>query len=356
MSIRKKTDWTIRNATPADQNGLVAFIGRNAWANDPKGRDLYRWKYEHNACGTLGIIATNTEQEVVASSMFMPWKLSWNGADMPACQWGDLYLAPEYRGQALADLTLQGGLEQSSRSGRHVCFAFPNASSVAIHRKNKGLLLGSILRYAKPLSSEYLVRRRISNGRVARALAAVVDVGLTFVSPETYMSTRAVERVEACGPEFDDFWRRYSASTPNIMMTRKDAAYLTWKYLQSPSGVRRLYALRRNAGVDGWIVIESQPESEAGFIIDLMAATDTTVHELIAFAVKTLRREGCRSAAFLALEHNRYFPAFSHFGFRPRPDVKRFFVYLADALRGHAQLQQPHHWFITIGDCDIDHL
>lgn len=356
MQIRKKTDWTIRNATPADHDRLATFIGRNAWANAPQGRELYRWKYERDACGTVGIIATNTDQELVASSMFMPWTLSLNGKDVPACQWGDLFLAPEYRGQAIADLTLQGGLEQTRHAGRHVCFAFPNASSVAIHKKNKALHLGLIVRYAKPLSSEYLLRRRIPSAFIVRTLSAVIDAGLTLVSRDTYMATRGVERVDGCGAEFDTLWQRFSDVTPDVMMTRKDAAYLTWKYLQSPSRARRLYALRRDSTLEGWIVIEADAESETGFIIDLLATSDAGVRELIAFAVKTLRREGCRSAAFLALEHNRYFPAFGHFGFVPRPDVKRFYVYLGDALREVAQLAQPHHWFITIADCDVDHL
>ena len=353
--LTRKTDWSIRNAVPDDADRLAEFIGANAWGHDPASRAIYRWKYEQNVAGdTLAIVATNSPQEIVASSMFMPWTLSLNGHDVPACQWVDLFVALEYRGQAIADLTLPNGLAQRRDEGRSICFAFPNVHSVPIHKRAKGVHLGLIIRFAKPLRSEYLIRRKVSVPAIARLLATVVDFGLQLISKETYLSVSGVREVEVCKSQFDELWQRYVRTAPELVMTRKDAAYLRWKYLQSPSRVRRLYALYDGERVDGWIVLEQT--ADTGFIIDVLATSEPALNQLIAFAVKQFRSAGLQSAAFVALEHNPYFAAFRRFGFVPRPEQKHLFVYLGDALADAEYFARPEHWFITIGDCDIDHM
>lgn len=353
--LTRKTDWTIRNAAPEEADSLADFIGANAWERDARSRDVYRWKYERNIAGNpLAIVATNSQNEIVASSMFMPWALSLRGQEVPACQWGDLFVALEYRGQAIADLTLPNGLGQMREQGRPICFAFPNAHSVPIHKRAKGVHLGLIVRYAKPLRSEYLIRRKVTNPTIARALAAVADLGLTLISKDRYQSCGKVREVKACGPEFDEVWQQYHAAQPGLVTTRKDAAYLRWKYLESPSQARRLYARYSGQRVDGWIVLEQADDQ--GFIADVLATSETVLHELIACAVKRFRRAGLQSAAFMALEQNPYFPAFRRFGFLPRPEQKHLYVYLGEELADAEYFTRPEHWFITIGDCDTDHM
>lgn len=197
MIIRKKTDWSIHEATADRHDQLADFIGKHAWDNAANSRALYRWKYQQKTQGeTVALIATNQQNDVVATSMFMPWTLSLDGETIPACQWSDLFVELEYRGQAIADLTLRDGLERTRHAGAHVCFAFPNVNSVPIHKKNKGYHLGHIVRAVKPLHVEYLVRRKVTNPFAAKALARVIDLGLKAISKEDSVPTAA--EVWAC--------------------------------------------------------------------------------------------------------------------------------------------------------------
>ena len=353
--LTRKTDWSLRNAVCEDRNHLADFIGGNAWQHEPNGRAIYEWKYEQNVAGdTLAIVAINSDQAIVASSMFMPWTLSLDGRDIPACQWVDLFVAPEYRGQSIAELSLEDGLRQRRQQGRAICFAFPNAYSVPIHKRANGHHLGLIVRCAKPLRSEYLIRRKVPSAALARVLATFVDAGLRLISKDTYQSAGRVREVTVCGPEFDEVWTRFQSSQRGMVMTRRDAAYLQWKFMQSPGKARRLYARYSGDRVDGWIVLEQT--TDIGYIVDVVATSDAVLNELVAFALKTFRRARLQSAAFLALEHNPFFPALRRFGFLPRPEQKHLYVYLDDGLPDAEHFRGPEHWFVTIGDCDIDHM
>ena len=355
MIIRKKTDWSIHEATADRHDQLADFIGKHAWDNAANSRALYRWKYQQKTQGeTVALIATNQQNDVVATSMFMPWTLSLDGETIPACQWSDLFVELEYRGQAIADLTLRDGLERTRHAGAHVCFAFPNVNSVPIHKKNKGYHLGHIVRAVKPLHVEYLVRRKVTNPFAAKALARVIDLGLKAISKETYVATSSIQQVETCGAEFDELWRRYSDASEGIVGTRKDKDYLNWKYLQNPDSCRRLFAKKSDGRVDGCVVLEST--NEVGYIIDVMAVSEQVLTELIAFSVKVFRREGKQSAAFVSLENNMYSPCLKRFGFVPRPELRHLYLYLGEQVTHADHLEQSKNWFITMGDCDIHHL
>ena len=139
MALQRKTDWSIRKAAVPDDDGVVDLIGKYGWRRSEKSRALYRWTYRERSRGeTLTLIASNRVNEVVATSLFLPWTFSLDGKTIPACQWSDLYVELEYRGQAIPDLLLKQGLEETRRSGVQVCFAFPTNQSAPLHKRNRG--------------------------------------------------------------------------------------------------------------------------------------------------------------------------------------------------------------------------
>lgn len=353
--IQKKTDWSIRKALPDDDHRVAAVLGKNAWEGSKKPEALYQWKYQQRPEGdTVRLIATNRTNDVVATSMFMPWRLAADDETIPACQWTDLFVELEYRGQAIADLTLRQGLTETRQAGARICFAFPNANSVSVHKKNGGVHLGNIVRYAKPLDVEYLVRRKVPNALAAKAVSGVVNLGLKLMSRETYRRGHAIDAVDVCGAEFDDLWARCRDSRKGMVTTQRDSDYLNWKYLRCPDKCRTLFALKSRGRVDGFAVLESA--ADVGFIVDIMAVSTEALEELVVFSLNRFRKEGRDSAAFLALEENMYVPELKRFGFVARPDVKHLYVYFDDTLAGAERMRDPRNWFITIGDCDIDHM
>ncbi len=77
------------------------------------------------------------------------------------------------------------GLEEARNTGAAICFAFPNQNSVPVHKKNNGYLLGNILRFTKPLDSEYLIKRFIKLAFLAKISSFFANIVLKLVSKET---------------------------------------------------------------------------------------------------------------------------------------------------------------------------
>lgn len=353
--IRKKTDWTIRKARPEEHGQIEAVLARNVWESCKHSAALYKWKYQQPLEGdTLALIAVNSANDVVATSMFMPWRLTAGDQAIPASQWADLFVELEYRGQAIADLTLRQGLAEGREAGARILFAFPNANSVSVHKKNGGYRLGSVVRYAKPLNVEYLVRRKVPNALVAKALSGVVNLGLRLLSRETYRRTSVIKQFDVCGPEFDELWSRCRHTLGDVVTTKRDAAYLNWKFLHCPDKSRTLFAASSRGRLDGFVVLE--PRDDVGYIVDIMAVSTEALEELLTFSLNNFRKEGKHSAVFLALEQNRYVSDLKRYGFMERPDVKHLFVYIDETLPGAERMRQPAQWFVTLGDCDIEHM
>lgn len=352
MAITRKTDWSLRLASSTDLPLLPAFLGKLVWDDVRTASATYDWKYRVNPQGeTIAYVASNSADALVACSMFMPWQFAVGGAPVRACQWTDLYIEPEYRGQSIADLTLQGALEQSRQAGSPICFAFPNAYSVPLHRKNNGTHIGGLVRYTRPLDVEYLVRRRISNPALAKTIAAVVNPGMRLMHRRRLSDDYEIERVAECGAEFDELWRRHLAAHADWIMSWKDAAYLNWKYVDAPGDHRRLYAVRQDGRLEGFVVLEST--ADVGNIVDLLGISGEVVEELIAFALATFRSEKKQSAAFTALEGNAYFETFKSLGFVQRPCPGNLFAYFDESC---SQVpRDASKWFVTFGDSDLLH-
>lgn len=354
----KKTDWTLVKAAPEDRENIIAFFTKNLWQDKNDTAGSYRWKYEKNPAGqTLAFLGVNQEGSIVATSMFMPAQLFFNNTILKACQWVDLFVEPEYRGQSLPSESLRQGLQDSRKSGAPLCFAFPNDNSVSLHKKNNGSHLGLILRCTKPLNLEYLVTRKVKNILLSKLISVILTTALRLVSRETYLWASmgfSVEKAEHCGQEYNELWDRFSKTQTAKVMTCKDSAYLNWKYLKSTNQNRQMYALRKNKALDGFVVLESS--ARVGCIVDILAVSRNALSRLIAFSLKYFRKQGKDSVVFAALEKNMYFPHFKSFGFVERPEAKHFYIYLEDTLVNKEYLQDSKNWFITIGDCDIESL
>jgi hypothetical protein len=366
----RKTDWSIMFANPKGEEGIKSFFKQYLWPEKTLPDALYKWKYEENPAGnTLALIGKNQEGAVIASSMFVPWKMSINGTDFNACQWVDLFVAPEYRGQNIVDLTLQQGLKESRASAMPLCFAFPNNNSIPIHKKNNGFLLGFIRRYTKPLRVEYLLNRIPSlfllpigervrvRGLIIKIISFFLNIILRLISKETYclnLSGFKFEKAQSCGKEFDKLWQRCRNALGKKIGVCKDSAYLSWKYANSPNKNRQIYALKKGETLCGFAALESTPE--IGYIVDILAESQNALNCLIAGSIRHFRSRGKNSAVFTTLENHPYLKNLKSFGFLERSEKTHFYIYPDDNLKEREFFLDSRNWFITIGDCDIEAL
>jgi len=354
VRIQRKTDWTLRQAVPDDKEAIKSFYRQNIWKS--KDADvLYGWKYEKNPVGeTRILVGSNQNHEVIASTMFMPWRLCVKGKILDSCQWIDMFIKLEYRGQTI---TVQC-LEEFRKSDFYICFAFPNQNGEGVHKRLRGIHVGHIVRYTKPIRSEYLVKRYIKQDGIARVISAFLNIILRLFSKDSYYYTAfgkySVEKAENCGSEFDTLWDRCRHQFDDKIITDKNREYVQWKYVDSPNKDRRVFALRKDNELHGFVVLESTPK--AGYIIDMLAQDSKTLDCLIAYAIRYFRKEAKDSVVFIALENNMYLDKLRRFGFLERPETKHFYIYLDEDMPNKEYFQDSKNWFITIGDCDVERL
>lgn len=356
--LQPKNDWSLKKLyhDTVDKASIKGFLSKNIWKSKADADALYDWKYERNPFGkTLMFVGEKASRDVIALGIFMPWALRRNSEAIGACQWIDLVVSFSYRGQGIPDKVLQDGLSEFRNNNSPVCFAFPNANSIPVHKENNGFLLGYITRYVKPLRTEYLIKRFIKAPFLARLAGIAADFFLALCSRETWHGAPAglaVERVSTCGSDFDEFWQRLREKFSTTIMTEKTKEYLNWKYINTPKANRELYCAKKDGRIEGFIVLESA--GRLGYVIDV-AAIDTGVLEaLIAFAIKHFRQRKEECVVFVCLENNAFLDAFKRFGFLEREGKKHFYIYLGEQLEHKEQFQDSRNWLVTIGDCDID--
>lgn len=357
VKIERKVDWSIRAALSDDSRGIMYFYGQNIWKNK-EADALYNWKFGRNPFGdTLSWIGVNSMSNIIATCIYMPWVFTLGEKIIKANQLVDGVVQLEYRGQGLALTLLNQGMADSFNKGASFSFAFPNENGAAVHRQNKGYHLGHILRYTKPLRSGYFLERYIKSKFLLKLVSSIVDAVIKFFSKETYYInpwSLGIEKGENCGKEFDDFFERFSGAFQNKIVTKKGSRYLNWKYVNSPSEDRALYAVRKDSIVYGFVVLESTPK--IGYIVDLIASDKQALAYLIAYSIKYFRNLGKDSVVFVALENNMYFGDLKKFGFIERPEEKHFYIYIDEKMKDKEYFMDSQNWFITIGDCDIEAL
>jgi hypothetical protein len=156
----------------------------------------------------------------------------------------------------------------------------------------------------------------------------------------------------AIGAEYDALWERARGGL--AAGVRRDAAYVRWKYRESPVQTYELLEARRGSALAGAVVIRHAPYEglRLGWIVDLIAGPDRGVRDaLMGAALAAFRRAGvarveavCANAA-LAADLRRH-------GFLAGRSRTRLCVHAPGLPDG--PLQSLDGWHLMRGDGDLD--
>lgn len=129
-SPRRPTGLHIRELTENDEPAVLALLGRSlGWDDDPRFRDLYRWKHIDNVFGpSFGWVATDAER-IVGVRLFMRWNFVRGGETLRAVRAVDTATDPEYQGRGLFTALTMHGLEEIGAQGIDFVFNTPNGQS-----------------------------------------------------------------------------------------------------------------------------------------------------------------------------------------------------------------------------------
>lgn len=135
----------IRPFAVDDQSDVLTLMNRClGWDDDPRYRDLFRWKHLDNPFGpSFGWVATDAGR-VVAVRLFMRWQFSRGAEVLDAVRAVDTATDPDYQGRGLFTALTSHGLEAMRERGVGFVFNTPNSQSLPGYLKMGWRVVGRV--------------------------------------------------------------------------------------------------------------------------------------------------------------------------------------------------------------------
>ena len=330
-----------------DAASLISFLGTHL--ADHGGAARYDWLYRRNPFGTgrAWIAWNESDGQMVGAAAAFPRPIVVDGRPVSGWNLGDFAVHPQHRTLGPA-IRLQHALLDEVTRGGALAYDHPSASMLAVYRWMKVEPAGSVVRYAKPL----LLDDRLAGGALGRlaSLPASTFVRLadTLGRPKTSASAEPFRG--RFGAAAEALARRVGASCRVAGV--RSAAYLNWRYLDSPRGGHEVVAVvGSDDGCEGFAVVRR--EGRHAVLRDVVSEPDSpAVHALLRGVVTELRRGGVQTLSAPVLETSPLVPVLRRWGFHPRESAPFVVVTgVDDPLRdvvGHGR-----HWLLTDGDRDV---
>jgi GNAT superfamily N-acetyltransferase len=337
----------------ADQEDIFRFYAETFGQDLTEGsRRRWQWQYgenpEREAEGPA-IWVAREDGDVLGQYASMPVRLYWDGREVRS-SWGmDVFLRPEARGKGV-------GARLFTAWSDHVEVALGlglTPSSHGLFKKLRYHDVGPVRFFQKVMDARAVATRRL--GATLGTLAApLLALGWRLRHPDRPRppASVVVQPVDSFGPEFDALWE--AARSSYAMCVRRDAAYLTWKYVRCPHRGYALHAARRDGRVAGYAVSRTDDYRglRLGWVLDVFAdaGDHDTKDALLGAVLDSFRAQGvARAQAFAmnaALQDD-----LRRRGFRAAPSPMQFCVRTQGSA---APLQDLGRWHVVFGDSDMD--
>jgi GNAT superfamily N-acetyltransferase len=308
--------------------------------------DEFEWWFSRNPTGESLISLAEEDGCIVGVAAMSPFRMLLRGEPVTVAIPVHVATHPSYRGRGVFSLLERANEERAAASGSPLTVTFPNAAS-------HGIFTGQ-------LGWTDLPARRLW-ARVLRPLGALRYMlrGETGSPPDSLpprgdapaAGPVRIEPVERFGSEADHLGRRAAAGYGSHVV--RDAAFLNWRYADSPRDYRS-FAAYRGDRLEGIAVVGHTQRHgvSAGFLADLVAPPDSAAatRSLLRRALAEVRGHADVLIA-LPPPAPRLRSAFLSVGFLPTPRRIRF---IGKPLGPDVRLDpDARAWHFTLGDFDF---
>jgi hypothetical protein len=227
---------TTRTFEDADETAILDLFARSFHvARTPQH---FAWKYLHNPFGQRRISLTFDETGRLAGH--------YAGYPVPFWRRGENLLAHQI-GDTMTDVAVRHiGRGPSSVLGRTAVHFYQTFCEGKI-AFNYGFNVSNIQRFSL---------RFLRSDRVEPVSYRYRDLTMSPLAPigrlDRWPRGYQLELVERAGEELTEFFARVAPAYQ--FLVRRDAAYLTWRYLESPDTKYNIVAIRKWRRLVGWIV------------------------------------------------------------------------------------------------------
>ena len=315
----------------------------------------YDWLYRDNPDGpaVLWSIREEATGEMAGFSMALPRRVLVDGRRCVCWNGGDLSVRPQFRRQGAAT-QLRVAAMQGVDAGRvDFFYNHPNAQSQPVYEKAGYFLIGTMVRYAKPLKTEEYIRRRLGGRLLAAGAGKITDSVLMLSSRErrhrTHCSTRVIQ-----SPRFDQRFDALfaAAATGRRIVGVRDARYLDWRYTRNPLYKTQAILAEQRGELAGYVLFSV--DDAVVHVRDLFTSADSPAgDDLVVALIDHARRMGKRGISAIVLEDNPLERSLIRFGFRRREDSSQMTGYAPAERELRPMIADQLSWFLTVGDRDV---
>lgn len=272
----------------------------------------------------------------------------------------DVCIHPSYRGGAILRAMLRSNKVISRAANIQFLFGFPTAEHFKAGVRMLGYMeLFRLMVWRRPLTRGLRIQGRLHSSlarRISYTLGSILHE--FFFSWRKSVSAKAIQITELY--RFDEsvnqIWERVKSQVRFAFV--KDAAYLTWRYLDRPGRLFKILGATQNGRLDGYCVFRdnlARPDgTRAGVLTDLVATDSTTAYKLVETALAKMRTARCGYVIALAHPSMITAPILANTGFFPDLNEGTIIVSIkpyATDLDIQA-LRQSANWLLAYGDTD----
>ena len=353
--------WTLRRATPSDREAALVLTRRAFGVVRPGDDRIWDWLFlENPAAAGMYYSVADAGNRLAAQYPAIPVRTQHEGKVVTGLLSLHTATDPDFERKGLFT-ALARHLYAETANEAPIVFGFPNTNVAgARYGKLSWVELRPYPLLVRPLgnlaSALRGYRPRLAPlGAVADLMVPALSLATSLVERHASRGGKVVE-FDSFGPWADTLWESLAPEMGTCVV--RDAAYLNWRFVQSPFPYRR-FAFERDGRVVGFIVMRVAPwrESKLAYVMELMVAKDdrAAARALLAHLINAATDSGAAALYAIATKRHPHRPEMFRAGLLPLPSVAArhsFGVRVNGPGVVPNRLLHIDDWYLSPGDLD----
>jgi hypothetical protein len=343
---------TIRPYRDGDECELVRLFEKTYGRRITEAH--WRWKLKRQPSPVHNVWLAVSGDRPIAQHAGIPTKFWLAGTQVTTIVGVDRMTAPEFRRQGLMTEVVRQALANWREGGIAFLIGLPNEQWEKRRRAFGWQSLFPLQWMVRPLRPEAILARRLRIPLLNRATAVAALWNRVLKGRLKRDPDVQIEQVRNAGEEFDQIWE--SCKSDAMFSTVRDAAWVNWRFLSSPSGEYQLVLARRAGKAVGYAAyrLARTEQKTSAYLAEIVTArTDSGCRDtLLDDLIDKLRAADAETLVALAVPGTLTFRWLCGAGFFLGHAFSVQLAPLSPELPID-QMRDPENWSITGADFDV---
>ncbi|MDB4961955.1 MAG: hypothetical protein JWP01_1954 [Myxococcales bacterium] len=321
-----------------DDTTFAALLARNFGMTGDLAAGV-RWQYLEGPMPPGSVFLLNWESTAIGCAGISSRVVSCRDRELSAAHFANFAVDRAHR-TALPAITLQRAVKRHVDHSYDLAIGFSNRHAMPVYRRLGYRVLGDMVRYARVLRHAPYLERYLRVRGPAKLAGVVLD--------RIKLARRGEPLVwlDDVDGRFDQLWEETRTEFP--IVSRRDAAFLRWRFLRKPNERHVVAALAPHDKLLAYAIVRGEPGGMAE-IADMFGPV-AALDRLLAALVPALYHRGHTAACVRFSGDLRVRAMLVKYGFTPREVERTVIVHVTP--RCGLELADATGWFLTELDAD----